>query len=176
MLHFVCLGVDLEEDYLPPVNYYNMLAYNNVAVTGRVVDSTGHPIEGAVIRGWNADWSIGMNTFSDSTGRFRLVSNDTCSHFEISAPHYSKVKFNKHLSYPADITLPNRQREYQQIPLLGYGPCIPAPAGPNGEPEADPSCSALPWAAVGDSLAHARYRASQAVEVSIGDIVLKKLL
>ncbi len=105
----------------PPANYYNMLAYINLAVTGRVVDDNGNPVEGAVIRGWNDDWSVGMNTYSDSTGRFRLVSNDICPHFEISAPHYSTVKFDRRLSYPANLKLPNRNREYQQLPLLGWG-------------------------------------------------------
>ncbi len=98
-----------------------MLAYINLAVTGRVVDDNGNPVEGAVIRGWNDDWSVGMNTYSDSTGRFRLVSNDICPHFEISAPHYSTVKFDRRLSYPANLKLPNRNREYQQLPLLGWG-------------------------------------------------------
>lgn len=105
----------------PPANYYNMLAYINIAVTGRVIDNNGNPVEGAVIRGWNDNWSVGMNTYSDSTGHFRLVSNDICTHFEISAPHHSKVKFDRRLSYPANLQLPDRNREYQQLPLLGWG-------------------------------------------------------
>lgn len=164
----VCLGVDLEEDYLPPVNYYNMLAYENVAATGRVVDEKGKPIEGAVIRGWNKDWSVGMNTYSDSNGRFRLVSNDICTHFEVSAPRCSKVKFDKKLSYPAGISLPNRTREYQQIPLLGWGPCYPGPMG-------DTACYPLPWATIDDTAARKPFEASTAVEASIGDIKLKRL-
>ncbi len=164
----ICLGIDMEEDHLPPVNYYNMLAYENVATTGRVVDEKGMPIEGAVIRGWNKDWSVGMNTYSDSTGHFRLVSNDTCSHFEISAPHYSKVKFNKSLPYPAGISLPNCTREYQQIPILGWGPCYPGPMG-------DTACNPLPWAAIDDTAAHKRFEAPTAVEASIGNITLKRL-
>lgn len=104
-----------------PVNYYNMLAYTNLTATGQVIDNNGNPIEGAVIRGWNADWSVGVNTYSDSTGHFRLVSNDICTHFEISAPHHSKVKFDRRLPYPAHLQLPNRNREYQQLPLLGWG-------------------------------------------------------
>ncbi|MBQ9638486.1 MAG: carboxypeptidase regulatory-like domain-containing protein [Bacteroidales bacterium] len=105
----------------PPANYYNMLAYQNVAVVGRVVDSRGEPIEGAVVRGWNADWSIGMNTYSDSTGRFRLVSNDICTHYEISAAGRTKVKMDKSPSFPPHTALPDRSREYQQLPLLGWG-------------------------------------------------------
>lgn len=136
----------------PPTNYYNMLAYQNVAVTGRVIDDKGKPIEGAVVRGWNTDWSVGMNTYTDHTGCFRLVSNDICTHFEISAPHYSKRKFSRTPSYPSGLTLPNRTREYQQIPLLGWGTdgCI------------------LP----SDTK---RFEAPTAVEASIGDIKLKRL-
>ena len=105
-----------------PCNYYNMLAYANLATTGAVVDQQVKPIEGAVIRGWNKDWSVGINTFSDSTGRFRLVSNDVCTHFEISAPGYSKVKFDQRVKFPATDKLPEQDREYQQLPLLGWGP------------------------------------------------------
>lgn len=116
-----CLGVGLDEDWQYPINYWNMLAYNNVAVVGRVVDSCGNAVPGAVVRGWNEDWSVGVNTFGDTTGHFRLVSNDICTHFEISAPGYSRVKFDRRLEYPAVMQLPDREREYQQIPLLGWG-------------------------------------------------------
>lgn len=172
----ICFGTDMEEDYLPPVNYYNMLAYENVAVTGMVVDDEGNPIEGAVIRGWNEDWSVGMNTYSDSTGRFRLVSNDICTHFEVSAPRCSKVKFDKKLPYPAGLPLPDRTREYQQIPLLGWGPCIPVPPDPSGKnvKEEESFCETLPWAAIDDSAARTRFVAPRAVEASMGKIVLER--
>ena len=103
-----------------PVNYYNMLAYRNLAVTGTVVDGEGHPVEGAVIRGWNDDWSVGVNTYSDGKGRFRLVSNDICTHFEVSAPGFSRVKFDKANLFPTNLSLPDRHREYQSIPLTGW--------------------------------------------------------
>lgn len=147
-----CLGVLTDTDCQPPVNYSNMLAYQNLAVTGTVVDEKGHPVEGAVVRGWNADWSVGMNTYSDSAGRFRLVSNDRCIHFEVSAPGYSTAKFDRHTEYPAHTPTPDRTREYQQIPLLGWGdqdrmlPC-------NKE----------------------RFAASTAADCAIGDIKLKKI-
>lgn len=103
-----------------PVNYYNMLAYRNLATTGTVVDDKGRPVEGAVIRGWNDDWSVGVNTYSDSKGRFRLVSNDICTHFEVSAPGYSRVKFDNAKLFPTNLSLLDRQREYQSIPLTGW--------------------------------------------------------
>ena len=117
----MCLGVMTEADSQPPANYTNMLAYQNLAVTGVVTDESGSPIEGAVVRGWNDDWIVGMNTYSDSDGRFRLVSNDICTHFEVSAPGYSRAKFNRAPDFPASLTLADRTREYQDIPLLGWG-------------------------------------------------------
>jgi hypothetical protein len=161
LFKYLCLGFETDADLTPPANYYNMLAYNNVAVTGRIVDESGNPIKDAVIRGWNADWSVGMNTFSDSTGRFRLVSNDTCTHFEISAPHCSKVKFDRSLPYPANLPLPDREREYQQIPLLGWGGTTPIPGG-GIQHDLLPSNPQY-------------FEASTAVEASMGDIVLKRL-
>ena len=137
-----------------PCNYYNMLAYRNVAVTGTVTDRKGHPIEGAVVRGWNEWWGVGMNTYTDADGRFRLVSNDICVHFEISAPGYSKQKFDRSPSYPADLQLPDREREYQQMPLTGWGPSD-GRILPHGSDE--------------------RYEAPTAVEASIGNITLIRL-
>ena len=83
---------------------------------------TDKPIEGAVIRGWNESWGIGMNTFTDENGEFTLYSNDICTHFEISAPGMTKKKFNYHANYlPISNTnislqsLPNQNLEYQKI-------------------------------------------------------------
>ena len=153
-LRVACLGVTSEEDCLPPANYRNMLAYQNLAITGRVVDDRGKPVEGAVVRGWNDDWSVGMNTYTDSTGRFRLVSNDRCTHFEVGAPRHSTFKFDRRPAYPAGLRLPaaDLQREYQQIPLLGWGD----------------ERHILPTATK-------QFEAPTAVEASIGDITLGRL-
>ena len=115
-------------DYTPhaakmPVNYYNMLGYNNICITGNVVDKkTGKGIHGAVIRGWNADWSVGMNTFSDENGHFTLYCNDLCVHFEISAPGMSHAKFDYQVDLHASSNekfdanlLSNRLLEYHHI-------------------------------------------------------------
>lgn len=106
-----------------PVNYYNMLGYSNIAIQGRIINaSTKLPIEGAVIRGWNEDWSVGMNTYSAPDGTFTLFCNDECVHFEISAPGMSKAKFDKAMTFrspngtPYDRNrLPNRTLEYHKI-------------------------------------------------------------
>lgn len=115
----------------PPSNYCNMTGYRNIAIQGHVRDKkSGKGIDGAVVRGWNEDWSVGVNTFTDSNGCFVLYSNDRCVHFEISAPGYSHQKFDKgnytlrdRSSNPVrvgDLDLPDRNREYQQIPLLEH--------------------------------------------------------
>lgn len=105
-----------------PVNYLNMLAYKNLSVSGNITDTKGEAIEGAVIRGWNKDWSVGMNTYSDSNGRFQLISNDICEHFEISAPGYSKQKIDATPNYPDNMILPDRNREYQSIDYRTFMP------------------------------------------------------
>lgn len=122
---YICFGCD--EMHFFPVNYYNMLAYSNIRLTGRIVDkATGKPVEGAVIRGWNDDWSVGMNTYTDSNGCFTLYSNDYNVHFEISAPGMSREKFDRRnikYSNPQGIdtkNLPDRDREYQQIDYSPY--------------------------------------------------------
>jgi hypothetical protein len=79
-----------------PINFYNMLGYKNIRITGTILDMrTRQPIEGAVVRGWSEWWNIGMNTYTDENGRFTLYCNQPCMHFEVSAPGTSKLKFNK---------------------------------------------------------------------------------
>jgi hypothetical protein len=115
------------KNYIPQeewqaMNYYNMLGYNNVLLIGKVLEKgTNKPIEGAVVRGWNADWSVGLNTYTNNEGTFTLYSNDICTHFEISATGMTKIKFDKELDYTVvDTTytldnLPNRKLEYHNI-------------------------------------------------------------
>ena len=104
-----------------PCNYYNMLGYGNFAIQGRIVDGDNQPVEGAVVRGWNKNWSIGMNTFSAPDGTFTLYSNDRCEHFEISAPGYTHTKFDRRPSYaPVPASLENQYLEYQSIDYRQY--------------------------------------------------------
>lgn len=77
-----------------PPNYYNMVGYNNIALSGRVVDNHNNPVGNALVRGWTKDW-IGMNTYTDADGRFVLYSNDFSVHFEVSAPFMQTIKFNR---------------------------------------------------------------------------------
>ena len=126
LLGKTCLGVMTERDVVPPVNYYNMLAYTNIRLSGVVVDEDNDPVEGAVVRGWNENWAVGMNTYTDSSGHFTLFSNDYNVHFEVSAPGMSREKFDRFdLKYRnvrgVDASnLPDRDREYQQIDYRQY--------------------------------------------------------
>ena len=85
-------------EYIPqnqasrPFNYYNMLGYSNICIKGKVVNKRNKGIEGAVVRGWNKDWSVGMHTFTDSEGNFTLYSNDSCVHFKISGQNQRLIK------------------------------------------------------------------------------------
>lgn len=113
-------------------NYFNILGYNNLVIKGKILDKrTKQPIEGAVVRGWNYYWGVGLNTFTDSEGRFMLYSNDECVHFEVSAPGKTKLKFNRQITnyqmidsgYSFD-RLPDRQLEYHNI---AYHPFLHEP-------------------------------------------------
>ncbi len=105
-------------------NYQNIVGYSNYLLKGGVFDyDSGLPVEGAVIRGWNEDWSVGLNTFTLADGSFQMFSNDICFHFEISAPGYSTYRFDKKIDFKrlssneelADIDL-----EYQSISYLPF--------------------------------------------------------
>jgi hypothetical protein len=106
------------------VNYFNMMGFSNYKIEGKVVDDSGEPIEGAVIRGWNEYWTIGMNTFTNEQGIFNLYSNDENLHFEISAPGYNRIKyFSKKLDYvpkPNTISLENVKLEYHSNHFQWY--------------------------------------------------------
>jgi len=101
------------------VNYQNIVGYTNYLVSGSVFDfDTGLPIEGAVIRGWNENWSVGLNSFTLKDGSFKLYSNDKCFHYEISAPGYSRFRFDKAVEFLPVVQQPvldNIHLEYQQI-------------------------------------------------------------
>ena len=121
---------DLEPKGMPelPVNHYNVLAFENLLITGRVVDkNTGKGIPSAMIRSWNKNWSVGLNSYTNENGEFTIYSNDECVHFEMSAPGMTKVKFDKKIHYsdadgnePDFSNLPNRKREYQKISYIPY--------------------------------------------------------
>jgi len=112
-------------------NYYNMIGYENYVVEGKILIARSFKkASGAVIRGWNEDWSIGANTFSDEEGNFKLYSNTEFVHFEVSAPGLTTSNFDfkdPYISvdkYAMPIAnLPNQKLEYQKVtykPFLKY--------------------------------------------------------
>lgn len=113
-----------------PMNYENMMGYGNVVIEGRVTDAeTGKPIPGALIRGWNKWWNVGMNTYSNDEGKFRLYSNDENVHFAISALCYETKTFDRRLAYFDDHgqrvkllpeILPDQNLEYHDIHFQDY--------------------------------------------------------
>jgi hypothetical protein len=121
------------QEKVRPLNYYNMLGYNNYVIKGKVVNkTTNQPIEGAVIRGWNKYWNIGVNTYSDENGNYTLYSNDEMVHFSISAPKMERERFTKSLKYNQIVdgifdreNLPEQYLEYQQ---MSYQPLLKASA------------------------------------------------
>lgn len=80
---------------LRPANYFNMLGYENYVIKGKIINKD-KAVEGALIRGWNQSWKVGLNTYSDENGEFTLYSNDSCVHFEISAPGMENIKFDRY--------------------------------------------------------------------------------
>ena len=112
-------------------NYYNMLGYENYVIEGKILKARSlKNVSGAVIRGWNEDWSVGANTFSDENGNFTLYSNTEFVHFEISAPGLNNVRMDLKTPYASVekiatpiSKLPNQKLEYQKIsynPFLMY--------------------------------------------------------
>lgn len=103
-------------------NYSNMLGYNNYMIEGIVINEyTKEPIEGAVVRGWNENWSIGANTYTNQKGQFTLYSNIRFVHFLISAPGMSKKKFDYKPGYKSvkgsitEDSLKDKLLEYHDI-------------------------------------------------------------
>ena len=111
-----------------PANYYNNFGYHNAVIRGRIVDdSTGNPIEGAAVRGWNKTWRTGLNTCTDTDGYFNLYSNDECVHFAISAPGMDTQRFDMYLDYSdknggkSDFTdLPDRNIKSSMVSYQTY--------------------------------------------------------
>jgi hypothetical protein len=114
---------------MPMVNYYNMLGYRNIVLCGKIVNGMDDkPVEGAVISGWNENWGVGINTFTNEKGEFTLYSNDVCVHFEISAPKMTKLKFDYITKYypitESGITLQSLPDQYLEYHTISYKPFL----------------------------------------------------
>ena len=118
------LSIQKNADCICMPNYQNIVGYSNYLLQGAVSDfDTGLPIEGAVIRGWNQDWSVGLNTFTLEDGTFKMFSNDKCFHYELSAPGYVTFRFDKHINFipiTENSQLADVKLEYQKISYLPF--------------------------------------------------------
>ncbi|MBI9066759.1 MAG: hypothetical protein JEZ09_05660 [Salinivirgaceae bacterium] len=111
-----------------PINYYNMLGYDNIKLCGKIINKkTGEPIEGAVIRGWTKWFKIGLNTFTDENGNFSLYSNDKLIYFCYSAPGMSCEKMELDTTYQqingykySMDSLKNEKLEYHDISFVPF--------------------------------------------------------
>ena len=116
------------QEKVRPINYYNMLGYNNYVIKGKIINKkTKKPIEGAVVRGWTLWWNVGVNTYTDENGNFTLYTNDEMIHFSISAPYMKRLRFDKNLKYKQIVegnfdrnNLPEQLLEYQKISYKPY--------------------------------------------------------
>jgi hypothetical protein len=125
-----------------PMNYYNMLGYNNFVIRGKIVDKkTGKPIEGAVIRGYDKNWTNAWHTFTNEKGEFSLYSNSEYRMFSIAAAGYYSdfirynFKYNKIGNVKFDLNnLPDEDAEYHKISYqtrLNKNPKSPFDFNPN---------------------------------------------
>jgi hypothetical protein len=76
-----------------PDNYYNCWEQTKYRIIGRIVDqTTGAPIENAIIRGWEKNWGRPLMTFSKTDGSFELFADFEIYHFITSATYYSSIQ------------------------------------------------------------------------------------
>jgi hypothetical protein len=73
-------------------NYYNYSNHNSCRIIGKVVDEQNFPIEGAVILGWNENWSSSFHTITKKNGTFELLGSFSFYHWMISATEFSMVR------------------------------------------------------------------------------------
>jgi hypothetical protein len=74
-------------------NYYNYSGHGEFLMNGKIVDGKNMPVEGAVILGWNQDWSKSFHTVSKADGSFSLGSNFPVYHYRVSATKHEVKSF-----------------------------------------------------------------------------------
>ena len=73
-------------------NYYNYSVFKKYKLRGRIVDDNSKPIEGAIILGWNEDWSKSYHTISKSDGTFDLMGPFPFYHWRASSTIHTVVR------------------------------------------------------------------------------------
>ncbi|MBK8845992.1 MAG: hypothetical protein IPO27_05210 [Bacteroidetes bacterium] len=79
---------------LKPDNYYSFSQHPDYLTTGTIHDDKDLPLEGAIIIGWNHDWSKLLHTYSKADGSFELKTN-----FEVKTAGISATKFMTIIRY-----------------------------------------------------------------------------
>ena len=69
-------------------NYLNYSEGTVSAITGRLVDQNGEPINDGVVLGWNEHWSASYHTTSGPDGRFQLKGMFYFHHWMASATYH----------------------------------------------------------------------------------------
>lgn len=107
--------------YLPS-NYYNHTDNREFLLTGKVVDSEGKPIEGAVIVGWDDPWLNLFHTKTQADGSFMLKSSFPVVHVRVSATRYSvlSLDFEPEKAKPNTEGIPTLETGIWELVHLGF--------------------------------------------------------
>lgn len=73
-------------------NYYNYSQSTAFQLTGKVLDKTNNPIEGAVVLAWNENWSHSYHTITKKDGSFSLLGSYPFYHWMASATKYKTIR------------------------------------------------------------------------------------
>lgn len=73
-------------------NYYSYDNYQGSALTGRVVNEDGDPVQGAVVLGWNRFWQHSRHTVTQPDGTFELRGEFYFHHWMASATDHTMVR------------------------------------------------------------------------------------
>ena len=73
-------------------NYYNYSNANVCCLKGKLVDSSGEPIEGGVVMAWNQYWSSSFHTVTKQDGTFELLGSFPFYHWMASATMQTMVR------------------------------------------------------------------------------------
>ncbi|OFY93642.1 MAG: hypothetical protein A3K10_12530 [Bacteroidetes bacterium RIFCSPLOWO2_12_FULL_31_6] len=73
-------------------NYYNYSQSKDFKLTGFILDKNNAPIEGAVILGWNENWSHSYHTITKKDGSFELLGSYPFYHWMASATKYTTIR------------------------------------------------------------------------------------
>jgi len=105
-----------------PANYYNHTDNRGFLLTGKVVDSEGKPIEGAVIVGWDDPWLNLFHTKTQADGTFMMKSSFPVVHVRVSATRFSvlSLDFESSKAKPNTEGIPTLETGIWELVHLGF--------------------------------------------------------